>query len=121
MTIGGIVLTEKNRLHHAMKEQDFIDNTKKTPSFIDKESVANAIKDYQKQKSIHSLSIKESPKVINHDINRYQDENNADEDTIKKALYILMTEGLRINYGETLGKTIINAQSFRHQNIQCFF
>lgn len=85
MTIGGIVLTEKNRLHHAMKEQDFIDNTKKTPSFIDKESVANAIKDYQKQKSIHSLSIKESPKVINHDINRYQDENNADEDTIKKA------------------------------------
>lgn len=85
MTIGGIVLTEKNRLHHAMKEQDFIDNTKKPPSFIDKESVANAIKDYQKQKSIHSLSIKESPKVINHDINWYQDESNVDEDTTKRA------------------------------------
>ena len=29
------------------------------------------------------------------------------DDTIKKALHILMTEGLRINYGEKLGKTII--------------
>ena len=36
------------------------------------------------------------------------------EDTIKKALYILMTEGLRINYGETLGKTIIFAKNHDH-------
>ena len=36
------------------------------------------------------------------------------EDTIKKALNILMTEGIRINYGETLGKTIIFAKNHDH-------
>lgn len=36
------------------------------------------------------------------------------EDTIKKALHILMTEGIRINYGETLGKTIIFAKNHDH-------
>ncbi len=36
------------------------------------------------------------------------------EDTIKQALNILMTQGLRINYGETLGKTIIFAKSHEH-------
>lgn len=36
------------------------------------------------------------------------------EDTIRKALHILMTEGLRIDYGETLGKTIIFAKNHRH-------
>ena len=36
------------------------------------------------------------------------------EDTIKKALHILMTEGIRINYGETLGKTIIFARNHDH-------
>ena len=36
------------------------------------------------------------------------------EDTIKKALHILMTEGIHINYGETLGKTIIFAKNHNH-------
>lgn len=36
------------------------------------------------------------------------------EDTIRKALHILMTEGLRVDYGETLGKTIIFAKNHRH-------
>lgn len=36
------------------------------------------------------------------------------EDTIKKALHILMIEGIRINYGETLGKTIIFAKNHDH-------
>ena len=36
------------------------------------------------------------------------------EDTIKEVLNILMTNGLRINYGETLGKTIIFAKSHTH-------
>ena len=36
------------------------------------------------------------------------------EDTIKEVLNILMTKGLRINYGETLGKTIIFAKSHTH-------
>jgi len=36
------------------------------------------------------------------------------EDTIKQVLHILMTEGLRINYGETLGKTIIFAKNHKH-------
>lgn len=36
------------------------------------------------------------------------------EDTIRKALHILMTEGIRINYGETLGKTIIFAKNHAH-------
>lgn len=36
------------------------------------------------------------------------------EDTIKKALHILMTEGMHINYGETLGKTIIFAKNHNH-------
>lgn len=36
------------------------------------------------------------------------------EDTIKKVLHILMTEGIRINYGEKLGKTIIFAKNHNH-------
>ncbi len=36
------------------------------------------------------------------------------EDTIKKVLHILMTQGIRINYGETLGKTIIFARNHDH-------
>jgi len=36
------------------------------------------------------------------------------EDTIKQVINILMTDGLRINYGETLGKTIIFAKNHRH-------
>ncbi|MGN1085234.1 MAG: DEAD/DEAH box helicase family protein [Lachnospiraceae bacterium] len=36
------------------------------------------------------------------------------EDTIKQALHILMKDGLRINYGETLGKTIIFAKNHDH-------
>lgn len=36
------------------------------------------------------------------------------EDTIKQVLHILMTEGLRINYGEKLGKTIIFAKNHKH-------
>ncbi|MCD8354616.1 MAG: DEAD/DEAH box helicase family protein [Clostridiales bacterium] len=36
------------------------------------------------------------------------------EDTIKKVLDLLITKGLRINYGETLGKSIIFAKSHRH-------
>ena len=36
------------------------------------------------------------------------------EDTIKKVLHVLMTKGIRINYGETLGKTIIFAKNHDH-------
>lgn len=36
------------------------------------------------------------------------------EDTIKQVLHILMTQGLRIHYGETLGKTIIFAKNHKH-------
>lgn len=36
------------------------------------------------------------------------------EDTIKKVLHILVTQGIRINYGETLGKTIIFAKNHDH-------
>ena len=36
------------------------------------------------------------------------------EDTIRKALNLLMTNGLKINYGEKLGKTIIFAKNHRH-------
>ena len=36
------------------------------------------------------------------------------EDTIRKVLHILMTEGLKIRYGETLGKTIIFAKNHNH-------
>lgn len=36
------------------------------------------------------------------------------EDTIKKVLNILMTKGLRIDYGENLGKTIIFAKNHKH-------
>lgn len=35
-------------------------------------------------------------------------------DTIKEVLHILMTEGLRIDYGENLGKSIIFAKNHRH-------
>ncbi|MGN0194545.1 MAG: DEAD/DEAH box helicase family protein, partial [Pseudoramibacter sp.] len=36
------------------------------------------------------------------------------EDTIRKVLDILMTDGLKIDYGEKLGKTIIFAKNHRH-------
>ena len=36
------------------------------------------------------------------------------EDTIRKALDLLMTQGLRIDYGEKLGKTILFAKNHRH-------
>lgn len=35
-------------------------------------------------------------------------------DTIRQALHILMTNGIRIGYGETLGKTIIFAKNHNH-------
>lgn len=36
------------------------------------------------------------------------------EDTIRKALDLLMTKGLKIDYGEKLGKTILFAKNHRH-------
>lgn len=36
------------------------------------------------------------------------------EDTIRKALALVMEKGLKINYGETIGKTIIFAKSHLH-------
>ena len=36
------------------------------------------------------------------------------EDTIRQVLHILMTEGLRIDYGQKLGKTIIFAKNHAH-------
>ncbi len=36
------------------------------------------------------------------------------EDTIRQVLHVLMTEGLRIDYGETLGKTILFAKNHDH-------
>lgn len=36
------------------------------------------------------------------------------EDTIRKALHLLMENGLKIHYGETLGKTIIFAKNHHH-------
>ena len=36
------------------------------------------------------------------------------EDTIRKALDLLMTNGLKIEYGEKLGKTIVFAKNHRH-------
>ena len=38
------------------------------------------------------------------------------EDTIRKALNLLMTNGLKIDYGEKLGKTIIFAKNHYHAN-----
>ena len=39
------------------------------------------------------------------------------EDTIRQVLHILMQEGLRIDYGEKLGKTIIFAKNHAHAEI----
>lgn len=36
------------------------------------------------------------------------------EDTIKQVLHIVMRDGIKINYGETLGKTIIFAKNHKH-------
>lgn len=36
------------------------------------------------------------------------------EDTIRLVLHVLTTEGLRVNYGETLGKTILFAKNHAH-------
>ena len=36
------------------------------------------------------------------------------EDTIKQVLNILMTEGIKIDYGQKLGKTIIFAKNHDH-------
>ena len=51
------------------------------------------------------------PKIINASaINSYI----FNEDTIRKVLNILMTDGLKIDYGEKLGKTIIFAKNHAH-------
>ena len=39
------------------------------------------------------------------------------EDTIKEVLHVLMRDGLRIDYGEKIGKTIIFAKSHKHADI----
>ncbi len=39
------------------------------------------------------------------------------EDTIREVLHILMEKGLRIDYGEKLGKTIIFAKNHRHAEV----
>ena len=36
------------------------------------------------------------------------------EDTIKEVLHVLMSNGLRVDYGEKIGKSIIFAKSHRH-------
>ncbi len=36
------------------------------------------------------------------------------EDTIREVLHVLMTEGIRVDYGEKLGKTIIFAKNHQH-------
>ena len=36
------------------------------------------------------------------------------EDTIRQVLHVLMTEGIKIDYGQKLGKTIIFAKNHRH-------
>ncbi len=36
------------------------------------------------------------------------------EDTVKEVLNVLMTEGLKVDYGEKIGKTIIFAKNHRH-------
>ena len=36
------------------------------------------------------------------------------EDTIRKVLNILMTTGLKIDYGSKIGKTIIFAKNHKH-------
>lgn len=36
------------------------------------------------------------------------------EDTIREVLNILMTNGLRVDYGNKIGKTIIFAKNHRH-------
>ncbi|MBU5627671.1 DEAD/DEAH box helicase family protein [Oscillibacter sp. MSJ-2] len=41
------------------------------------------------------------------------------EDTIRKALDILMTQGIRVDYGNKLGKTIIFAKNHRHAEKIC--
>lgn len=61
--------------------------------------------------------------------NLFEDENGAlpesidssalnewlfNEDTIKEVLHILMTEGLKIDYGNKIGKSIIFAKNHRH-------
>lgn len=49
-------------------------------------------------------------KISSSELNRWV----FNEDTIRKVLHTLMTDGLHINYGETLGKTIIFAKNHRH-------
>ena len=39
------------------------------------------------------------------------------KDTIKKALSVLMTDGIRIRYNSTIGKTIIFARSHAHAEV----
>ena len=36
------------------------------------------------------------------------------EDTIRQVLNVVMTEGLKIDYGQKIGKTIIFAKSHKH-------
>lgn len=67
----------------------------------DKENYENTFKD-------------ENGELIDHIASSALNEWVFNEDTIRRVLDILMTQGLRIHYGETLGKTIIFAKNHRH-------
>lgn len=38
----------------------------------------------------------------------------GDEDTIRKALHLFMINGLKVDYGEKIGKDMIFAKNHRH-------
>lgn len=67
----------------------------------DKENYENTFKD-------------ENGELVDHIASSALNEWVFNEDTIRRVLDILMTQGLRIQYGEKLGKTIIFAKNHRH-------
>ena len=81
--------------------------------FIEQGIVYNELTDEDKQ-MYEDMFVKEDgelPEQINSSaLNTWI----FNEDTIRKVLHILMRDGLKINYGEKLGKTIIFAKNHDH-------
>ncbi|MCM1114090.1 MAG: DEAD/DEAH box helicase family protein [Clostridium sp.] len=105
-------------LAQAVKDGYLIDymSVETTLKFIDQGIVYDDLSDDDKQAYENTFEDEngELPETIQSSaLNEWV----FNEDTIKEVLNILMTKGLRIDYGEKLGKSIIFAKNHRHAEV----
>ena len=102
-------------LAQAVKDGYLVDymSVETTLKFLDQGIVYDELSDEDKQEYEDTFTDEngELPEQINSSA---LNEWIFNEDTIREVLHILMEKGLRIDYGEKLGKTIIFAKNHQH-------